>query len=636
MKKLASLIVFLCGGVCALPTGAARAAESASDQEKRLAALRAQVVSATTAADREMALPNPEPEVRHLATAGWCHLALGDDPKKGEQYLKQVLDSQYMDPAKPDYGTFPWHIGRSTIQDANAVDFAVSFLTPPMLRYPQELSEHFKRDAQPHLKAAIEGERHHDVPVTYGNIYLMKLSNLIMLGELTGDSSAVAEGKANLVKWLEWTRINGDNEYDSPTYAPVQLTGLENVYLNPPDEATKALAKAGLDYLWSDLAANYFAPRDSVGGPHSRSYDFLYQRGTIQHHYYLEGLSPELSGKEYLGGVWLNAMRPGAYHPGPSVLALARLPERTVIQRYGAEPGRDRYNRVTPDYDIGSTSTYYGPQDEQISVEFATNKKLPVTWIVLDSIDAPFGKQSFKDKSGHDKPKHLRDVLAAVQSGSSVLALHDLAPDLAHGKYESVATNIILPVEADAIYLDDTKLPAGQIGHSFEQAASKDSVVFVREGKTAAAFRIFDASALENQTPHFAVKYDGNEWGAGRLVVYHYSGKSTGFGQGTTALAGVYLNAERCDSDQAFEDFRKRMHGLKIESKRDGKEWSASVEVDGTKLETALDLSNHSIAYRRVGGQNVLPHPLTVNDKDLAAEVLDPLKLEPISAATSR
>ena len=321
-----------------------------------------------------MAAPNPEPEVRHLATAGWCHLALGDNPKKGEEYLRQVLAWQIMDKASPEFGNWPWRVNHPEINDANSIDFAASFLAPPLLRYGAQLSEDFKHEAQDHLKAAIVAERRHQVPVSYGNIYLMKLSNLVMLGELTGDASAIEEGKADLKQWLAWTRLHGDNEYDSPTYAPVQLTGLEHVFLQAPDEATKALAKVGLDYLWSDLAANYFGPRDSLGGPHSRSYDFLYQKGTIQHHYYLEGLAPTLAGKDYLGGVWLNAIRPGCYHPAASILALGRIPERTIEQTFGAEPGRDRYNRITPDYDVGSVSAYYGPQDEQIAVEFASQK----------------------------------------------------------------------------------------------------------------------------------------------------------------------------------------------------------------------------------------------------------------------
>ena len=340
-------------------------------------------------------------------------------------------------------------------------------------------------------------------------------------------------------------------------------------------------------------------------------------------------------GKDYLGGVWLNAICQGCYHPAASILALGRLPERTVEQPFGPATGRERYNRITPDYDVGSVSSYYGPQDEQIAVEFASSKTLPVSGVVFDTIDAPYGKQQFKDRSGHEKPKHIRDVAATVQSGSSVLALYDLSPDLEHGKYDSVATNIIIPMQADAMYLDDVKLPAGQAGHAFEQSANKGSFVFVREGKTAAAFRIFDASGLEGKAPEFALKYDGNEWGAGRLVVYHYKGKETKFGTGATPLAGVYLSVEKCEGDAAFEAFRRRVREVKITSDNDGRQWAASVSSGETKLEAALDLNKHQIAYRRVAGQPAPTPRLTVNGRDIAAEILDPLHLAPAPASVA-
>ena len=179
------------------------------------------------------------------------------------------------------------------------------------------------------------------------------------------------------------------------------------------------------------------------------------------------------------------------------------------------------------------------------------------------------------------------------------------------------------------MYLDDVKIPPGQVGQSFEQSAGKGSFVFVHEGRTAAAFRIFDATGVEGKAPEFALKYDGNEWGAGRLVVYHYKGKSTKFADGATPLAGVFISVEKCDGEAAFEAFRHRMREVKIDSNNDGGQWAASVVSGDTKLESALDLAKHQIAYRRVAGQDVPTPRLTVNGRDLAAELLDPLQLAP-------
>ena len=145
-----------------------------------------------------MAGPKPEPEIRHLGRGGLVPSGTwGTMSKKGEAYLKQVLAWQDMNPSSPNYGSWAWQVDHPDIVDANSIDFTVSFSAPPMLRYADKLSDEFKKEAQPHLKAAIVAERRHQVPVTYGNIYLMKLSNLIMLGELTGDKTAIEEGKAN-------------------------------------------------------------------------------------------------------------------------------------------------------------------------------------------------------------------------------------------------------------------------------------------------------------------------------------------------------------------------------------------------------------------------------------------------------
>jgi len=597
---------------------------SAQDQPARITALRAQMELGVANFDREMARPNPEPDARALTNAGLCVLALGGDPKRAEAYFREMFAMQDMDPKSPGYGTVPWKKGHPEIKDPNSIEFTMSFLAPAMLRYGERLSPEFKAEALPHLKAAIEGIRRHKVPVTYGNIFLMKLGNLIMLGELANDPAPVAEGKDALDRWLAWTRAHGNNEYDSPTYAVVQFTDLENVWLHAPDAETKALAKAGLDYLWSDLAANYFAGRDSPGGPHSRSYDFLYQQGTIQHHFYLEGLSPALAGRDYFGGVWLNAIMPGDYHPASAILDLARIPERVVRQRFGAEEGRDRYNYITPGFAIGSASCYYGPQDNQISVEFATAKKMPVCSVVPDTSDAPYGKKLEKDKSGHDKPRHIKDIIAAVQEKGTILALLDLSPDMKSGACASLATNIILPVRADGIYPDGERL---DVSAPFEKAVTAGSTVFVREGKSAAAFRIFTADGAGGQQASFAVKYDGNEWGAARLVAYHYKGAAAEL-KGAPIVAGVFACAEQCETDAQFQDFVKRVAGLKIGLARDERQCAASVQAGGTKLEAALDLQKGKIAWRRVNGADVPPACLSVNGRDIAAEILGPLKLK--------
>ena len=582
--------------------------------------------------DARVAKPHPDPSVRDLPAAALAKLYVGGNPAAAEALLRHMFQLQNMDANSPGYGMVPWQENHPEIKDGNSVDFTMMPFAQIIRRFGSRLSPEFKREALPHLQAAIAGVRSRNAGVAYTNIYLMQVTSLLLLGEAVGDESAIADARQQFDEWIDLTRKEGITEYDSPTYTPVQMGCLQIAYDNTAQEDLKPRIKACLDYFWSDIAANYYAPRESLSGPESRVYNFLFGDENINQFYYLAGLRHEIPGETLLSDdvrIWSNAATPGGYRPSEAILALARLPERTIFQRYGTEPGKDRYNYITPDYALGTASSFYGSQDKQISLEFGTAKKLPYIEVAADVFDAPYGKIKTGDKSGHQKPKHLKDNIAAVQDKGTVLALLDVSPDVAGKTPESVATNVLFPVHADAVYLNEKKLPADQ---PYDEPADAGSVVIVREGQAAAALRLFAADGTEGKPAQFAVKYDGNEWGAGRLVAYHAKG-------GKEALphepihAGVYLHVERCADDAAFQDFMRRALACRIDQRHDGAQWSASVQTGDTRLEAALDGEQH-IAYRRVGGHEVESHRLTVNGRDFASELLDPLATSPASAVS--
>ena len=201
-------------------------------------------------------------------------------PERAEKLVRHAFGLQDLDPASPGYGTVPWQQGHPEIKDPNAIEFTMQPVSVILLRHGARLSESFKRDAQPHVRAAIAAIRRHNVPVKYSNIYLMKLANLLLLGQAIGDGDAVAEGKAQFETWLAFTRTNGVTEYDSPTYSPIQADCLALAHNLTSDAALKARLKAALDFYWADFAANYFAGRQTMTGPTSRNYNqgFLVQR----------------------------------------------------------------------------------------------------------------------------------------------------------------------------------------------------------------------------------------------------------------------------------------------------------------------------------------------------------------------
>src|SRR5262249_52863672 len=148
------------------------------------------------------------------------------------------------------------------------------------------------------------------------------------------------------------------------------------------------------------------------------------------------------------------------------ILSIANAPERIVKQTWNSNTtssGKDRYNYVTPDYTIGSTSAYYGPQDKQIVADLASTKDLSSIAMVNDEFDAPYGQVQTADSTGHLKPTHLKNALAAVQDKSWMTVLSNLAPEFIANPsktYTNVSTSIIFPSNVDHLYLDGNPIAA--------------------------------------------------------------------------------------------------------------------------------------------------------------------------------
>jgi len=183
--------------------GAAPTAEA-----DRLAWIGTRVEAGCRSLEQGLANPNPQPSVRQLTSCALGWLELGEAPDRAEKLVRHAFGLQDMDTASPSYGTVPWQQGHPEIKDPNAIEFTMQPVSVILLRHGGKLSESFKRDAPPHVRAAIAAIRRHNVPLKYSNIYLMKLANLLLLGQAIGDGDAVAEGKANFETWLASTRTN--------------------------------------------------------------------------------------------------------------------------------------------------------------------------------------------------------------------------------------------------------------------------------------------------------------------------------------------------------------------------------------------------------------------------------------------
>ncbi len=607
-----SAMALLCGALAAANHSQAA---GIGQRAQRIAKIQEAVAPVVAKLDKRLAAPAAEPVIRDLANAALAKLIISNDGPGAESLLRLEFAQQNMDAHSPDFGNLPWQIGHPDIHDANAIEFGMQPIGPIWLGHGRQLSPAFKAEMLPHLRAALAAIHRHQVKVTYTNIFLMKTVNLILLGEAIGDKDAAAEGYSQLDQWIAWTRQAGISEYDSPTYYSVDLNSLAMGYRYSARAETRAKFKAILDYIWRDIAANYFAPRHSLSGPHSRDYDFLNGTGDLDIYLYVEALQPSLDMK-YINlekALLLDGVT--SYQPDSDILNSAHIPQKLVIQSYDAGPAAWRYNYITPDFAIGCADGDHGPQDKLFSLELTGSNSQPVISVVPDTTDQPYGLAKVKAKDGHEKPVHLSLHLTAVQQKGVALLLLDLDPQKEEPS-GTLATNVILPANTDKLVFDGRQVSATP---NLSEAGRMGSIVGIRMGGAAVAIRLLSADGCAGQQPAVELKADavGLAHQAMRLAIYHYQGSPRAFDEQHVRVA-LLIAAGHCENEAGFESLLDKIGKASVEQETVNGVWTVRVGLTALKLEAAHDLSRRLTLARKVNGvPETAQAPLTLNGKPI-------------------
>ena len=179
--------------------------------------------------------------------------------------------------------------GAQEYSDANNVEFALQLASVALIRYYPSWSDETKAAFDSFVDKAVYALwRHDNVAVTYSNIYLMHLWNLVALGENLDSSRTwgaglgltpaelAAKGYECLDIFYAQTASYGVHEYNSPTYTGVQIECIG--FLCNFMKNAEALVKAEKirDYYSVVMAANYYTLSSTLSGSMSRCYN----RGT--------------------------------------------------------------------------------------------------------------------------------------------------------------------------------------------------------------------------------------------------------------------------------------------------------------------------------------------------------------------
>jgi hypothetical protein len=438
----------------------------------------------------------------------------------------------------------------------------------------------------------------------------MNTVNRMLLAQYLHDDGALNRAKKQWQEWRDYTRQFGIHEFNSPTYCATDLSSLTYGILYVQDPTVHRQMIEAAEYLWTDIASMYLMGVQHVAGAHSRDYQFLSGRGSLDMNFYLEGLFTPPKEDDftdlYLEKVSvLENERPGGYHPSQLMLNLIQLKERIVEQRFDADEDRMRYTYLTQDFAIGTADGSYNAQDKMFAADLV-GKNIPVTIsVVPDANDSPYGKEKVADKNGHNKPVHMPPNLSAVQDKGLALLVFDLNPQQAEGG-NSFATDLVLPAHPDRLVLDGHAL---QTSGSMHVDAHLDSVIGVRMQKGCFAARVFQVDSFDGQAPTLELKSDRGGWDSGaiRFVVQHSAGPVRD-AKSSHLHVSMLVEASTCDND-ALDTSMERLRSAETRVAEKGDNFTVKATVGARQLELTEDEGKRLPVSRKVNGVE-MGHPV--------------------------
>ncbi len=437
-------------------------------------------------------------------------------PERLDRLFELAAEMQDRNPASRGYGNFHWYRRDTAVLDFNAVDFCMRGGTLLWIKHREFIPEPARSRLHELLVLSTTGCLKHKVAESYSNIAIMNAGDLILLGETLGHPEAAAEGYGRLDRVFHYTCQAGFHEFVSPTYTGVDLDGLGMIAEFCQQEKGRSQARALREFLWTDIAANWFPPSQRLAGAHSRTYDFLRGLGYLDVQLMLNGWlhGPATRDVDIIYGAQSD------WRPPEKLPALAREYPRLVRQTWGKDPGQFRTHYLLADITLSCCARSYGGRmDMPLTVDFAGERDSVRGYFIADGRDDPFGQKKIP-AGPHEKTFHLDPLWCAAQRETDALGLVVYRGRDIPTNAITVQSIFVLPLEADALRVGDRKVHFTRLVPGRE-VVQPGEVMALRRGTGAVAVQIPWACDLQGAPANAALIYDGNKSGAICLTVAH-------------------------------------------------------------------------------------------------------------------
>jgi hypothetical protein len=565
---------------------------------------------------RYAADPQPGLGVRELFGAIFEAMGSGWHPERIDHLLDLADRFQDADPASPGYGNFRWTFSDPKVLDRNAVEFCMQQAALGWWFYREALPEPARAHLRKILALAAEGVRRHVVRESYTNIFVMKSWNCIALGEALDDAALAEEGYRLFDRWLVDVWNEGIHEYLSPTYTGVDLDSLALLARYPHRDEGRSAAAAALRLMWTDLAANWFAPGERLGGAHSRDYDYLTGHGMLEGQLASAGwLGPDAVPASGGPGVFWRFSR---CPPPPAGLRerIATAP-RTVIDRWGPQSWERAVDHLGKGFCLGSSGATYANMDKPLTMSWA-GARTPMMNLVMDGRGDPYGANRIPETSGaHQKSLHLVPFISSVQRQAEVLfaaSIDMAAKNVGHDKaaLTTLAAQLVLPL-MDEVWIGGSRVEPGA-------DAAGATLAVLRKGDVALGVRVLLAIGEDGRPAPTALVNDGKDAGACRLATTLAAGKPSG--RGTVVL---FLRAAEGLDAAGFAAFRAAFAATAAEARLDRDLLDARAAGLHGELHLAADLAKGMRLANEGGEPGLAEALLTVDGAELGRGILEGL-----------
>jgi hypothetical protein len=464
---------------------------------------------------------------------------------------------------------------------------------------------------------AIDGLRSHVVKIDYTNIFVMKAWGLIAIGEALGRADVAADGYRRFDAWMEFTARHGIGEYGAVVYYGIDLDSLALIARFAGRAEARAKAERAIRYVWTDLAANWWAPGDRMGGTNARTYDYIYGHGYTEAHTWTAGWlreRPELEGAGWVTGVALQSdstFREAVMWPPPAEWTepiRAQVP-RTVVQRWGEQPEQRAVNWIGRHVSLASSGMARSRDERTLVANLGDSPAVPQLTLFMEGRRDPYG---YKKQVG-GKALHLMPFIATVQRGPEVLQVlsdNPLKSDSRNkpGDLVNFVTHFTVPAVAE-VWSGDARVEPGSVARPTRLAPG--APVYVRLGDAVIGLRWLVATTTTGEPAALEFIEDAAGGVARRLTLTHSATEP----QGRATLA-VWLRAAEGLDAAGFAAWRKMFSTTPAQAKISGDVVVAEVvgaagalriEADVLRSERRVLAGGEPAALLSVNGREVSP-----------------------------